>query len=307
MDVLLTNSIGGKGIEAGIGCLREQGTVLDAVERSIRVVESDSCIHSVGRGGWPNVLGDVELDASIMDGDSLNSGAVGALKGYPHPITVARRVMLVLPHVLLVGEGAARFAAEEGMETGDNLTPEARKGWRMWLEEPLCAEDLTRWPHLPLAPLVQLSRDPIESTGTTIVLARDSAAKLAAGVSTSGWAWKYPGRLGDSPIIGAGNFVDSRYGAAACTGHGELTIRAATARTVVLLLKMGMGLAKACREAADELCAMQKDFRYCVTIYALDREGNHHVLSCGSCSQEMYWLWTDAMQHPVQRRAEHYG
>jgi len=304
MRVVLTNSVGGAGIRRSVEILRQGHTVLDAIEEGIRVVEADPSIHSVGRGGWPNLLGKVELDASIMDGRTLKTGAVGALQGYLYPISLARRVMEELPHVFLVGEGAARFAAECGMEQADNLTPEARAGWEAWRAEHAAA-DAKAWPPPQLAALARRTADPVTTGGTTTFIARGADGHIACGVSTSGWAWKYPGRLGDSPVIGAGNYADERYGAAACTGHGELTIRAGTARAVVLYMKMGMSVEQACREAVRDLRALRREYRGVVTIHAIDRHGERFVVTCGGEQPHTYHLWTDGMDAPQERTAVH--
>lgn len=255
MRVVAASANGRVGIEAAMSVLRAGGSALDAVEVGTRLVEDNLDDHSVGSGGLPNLLGEVELDASIMDGRTLAAGAVAGIKGYPNPISVARRVMTDLPHVLLVGEGAARFAAESGFDTAELLTEESRRVWQERLAGILPAtaspgdlayyEQMRTW--------ARLATDPEKVTGTVDFLARDANGNIASAVSTSGWAWKYPGRVGDSPLIGAGNYCDNRYGAAACTGRGEMAIRAGTARAVVLYLKMGMTLTAAVTEAMRDL------------------------------------------------------
>ncbi len=303
MRVVLANGEGGVGIEAAVAALRDGRSALDAVEQGIRPVELDPRVRSVGVGGWPNLLGEVELDASIMDGRTLNTGAVGALRGFLHPISIARQVMERLPHVLLVGEGAARFAAECGAERGEALTEEARAEWERWLQQHVPAQVRARWPRVPLAPWARRTADPETAGGTTVFLARDARGDLATGVSTCGWAMKYPGRLGDSPIIGAGSYADNRYGAAACTGMGELTIRAGTARAIVLYMKMGMDVHEACREAIQDLRALARPFQGGVTIHAIDARGNPYVVAVGR-GEAVYWIWTDGMAAPERRRAE---
>ncbi|NLX42738.1 MAG: asparaginase, partial [Chloroflexi bacterium] len=243
--------------------------------------------HTVGYGGWPNLLGAVELDACMMDGTTLRSGAVGALQGFLHPISAARRVMEQLPHVLLVGEGAARFAGECGLQRIDNLTPEAAAYYARWCEEnmPQGAEGQ------PLRELAWRAADPMHTHGTTVYLAQDAAGHLAAGVSTSGWSLKYPGRLGDSPIVGAGSYADTRYGAAACIGQGELTIRTSTARSVVLYLKQGLDLRSACHEAMTDLMYLSSDLLSFVMIHAIDAAGSHCALCWGKHPDPHYWVW----------------
>ncbi len=305
MGIVICNRAGGVGIAQGARVLEEGGLALDAIEQGIRPVEADVTIHSVGRGGWPNLLGQVELDACIMEGRALRAGAVGAVRSFLHPISIARRVMERLPHVLLVGDGAERFARECAMEEGENLTAEAREAWQAWRAARLSEDELARWPDLSLAPLAQDAADPQRTHGTTIFLAQEAGGHMAAGVSTSGWAFKYPGRLGDSPIIGAGCYVDDRYGAVACVGQGELAIRAGTARAVVLYLKMGLGLRAACHEAIDDLQAMRDDLRSFVMIHAVNARGMPYAVAWGDHPNPRYWMWQDGMGAPELCEAEH--
>lgn len=302
-EVIITNGVGGVGIGTAADLLRQGRSALDAVEFGIHPVELDPAIRSVGRGGWPNLLGQVELDASLMDGRTLKTGAVGALQGYLHPISVARRLMEELPHVFLVGEGAARFAAEIGAAAGENLTEVARHEWRAWLKGHTPEAIWQAWPPPALAEWARLTADPETAGGTTTFLARDRQGDLAVGVSTCGWAFKYPGRLGDSPVIGAGNYADNRYGAAACTGMGELTIRAGTARAVVLYMKMGLSVVEACHEAAADLRALKREYRGGVTIHALNAEGEAYVLALSRGDNVPYWLWQTGMAEPEQHQA----
>jgi L-asparaginase len=303
MPIILANSEGGVGMAAAVAVLRQNLPALDIIEAGIRPVELDPTVRSVGVGGWPNLLGEMELDASIMDGRTLRVGAVGALKGFLNPISVARRVMETLPHVFLVGEGAAQFAAEQGFEQGEVLTDVARTEWEAWLKQHVPAEVWAKWPNVPLTEWARLTADPVTAHGTTTFLVQDQKGDLAGGVSTCGWAWKYPGRLGDSPVIGAGNYADNRYGAAACTGMGELAIRAATARSVVLYMKMGMSVEEACREAVADLRALHRDYRGWITIHAIDATGKPYVVCTHPHGDVKYWLWTEDMDEPEVRQA----
>jgi beta-aspartyl-peptidase (threonine type) len=290
------------GMETAIHILKTGGSALDAVEEGIRLVEIAPDVHSVGQDAWPNLLGQHELDASIMDGRTLGTGAVGALHGYVHPISVARQVMNELPHVLLVGAGAARFAAEIGAESGDLLSEQVHQGWADWLKERMSPEEWANWPADRLAHWARLTADPETAHGTVCLLARDEQGNIACGVSTSGWAWKYPGRLGDSPIIGAGNYADNRYGAAACTGFGEMSIRAGTARAVTLYLKMGLPIHKAVQAAIEDLDAATWFYKGRVTIYAFDRDERHQVgMYSREPSESTYWLWQTGMRFPEER------
>ena len=275
--IVVTSANGIVGIQAAVAILRDGGTALDAVEAATRLVEANPDDHTVGYGGYPNLLGEVELDASIMDGRTLHAGAVGALKGYKHPISVARKVMEELPHVLLTGEGAARFAAEMGFEQEDLLTEAAAEVYRQGLSGAL-PEDKRDWLNDGiagnLARLARITADPEHAAGTVNFIAQDSAGNIACAVSTSGWAWKYPGRLGDSPIIGAGNYADNRYGACGCTGWGELALRCNTAHSVVLYQRLGFGLEQACRQAMRDLAAATDAPEHAImNLVAINRDG----------------------------------
>lgn len=272
--IVVASSNGRVGIGESVRILRAGGSALDAVEAGIRCVESNPEDTSVGYGGLPNLVGEVELDASIMDGKTLAAGAVGAVHDYEHVISLARKVMEELPHVMLVGPGAERFAAEMGMERRDLLTEKARADWQAYLEAVFPPEQVgTIRYQTQVRAWVKRLADPEVHTGTVNFIARDAAGNIATGVSTSGWQWKYPGRLGDSPIIAAGNYADNRYGAAACTGRGEMAIRCATARSVVLYMKMGMRIEAALAEAMVDLQALDDPYAAGMNVVALDRDG----------------------------------
>lgn len=290
--LLIASANGDVGMAAGWEILKAGGSALDAVEAATKCVEDNPSDHTVGYGGYPNLLGEVELDASIMDGATRKAGTVGALKGYRYPITVARRVMEELPHVMLVGEGAAKFAAELGLEQRDMLSPEAAKAWREGIEGRLPKQFRSADGAIiekMLRRAAKLTTDPEHVAGTVNFIAIDQQGNIASAVSTSGWAWKYPGRLGDSPIIGAGNYADNRYGAAACTGWGELAIRASTARSLVLYLKQGMCLEEACRESFNDLADLHEDpSQLMMNLVALDKDGNHCAISTNPDASYVY-------------------
>ena len=272
--IVVASRNGRVGILAAVEVLRAGGSAVDAVETGIRLVEDNPEEHSVGLGGLPNILGQVELDASIMRGSDRMAGAVGSLRGFRHPISVARQVMESLPHVLLVGAGAERFAAEMGAERGELLTEEAERIWaeKQALLPPEIAAGLQNG--ADLAPWVAYLTDPVRSRGTVNFLAQDAHGEICCGVSTSGWFNKYPGRLGDSPLIGAGGYADNRYGAAACTGLGEMAIRAGTARSLVLYMKMGMSVQEAGQQAMRDLDELGGNYLSDMNIIALDAQGS---------------------------------
>ncbi len=248
-------------------------SALEALEPAIWAVEDNVEDTSVGYGGYPNALGVVEVDAGVMDGRTRASGAVGGLVGFRHPVSVAYAVKDRLPHVLLIGAGAAKFAAEIGAERRELLTDEMRENWKAWCQK--MNFDPAR-PDDTLIDAVFGGKDPQRSGGTTVYLAQDRNGDIAAATSTSGWAWKYPGRLGDTPIAGAGFYADNRYGAAACTGMGEIAIRSGLARMVVALMQVGRSVEEAVSEALADI-RYHVDQSTGITVYAIDNRGGHYV------------------------------
>jgi len=230
------------GLPAGFSLLAQGGSALDAVEAALMRCEDNLEDHYLGTGGLPNARGGVELDASLMVGSTRAFGAVGAVRHYPHPISIARAVLEKLPqHCLLVGEGAELFAQEQGFERSELLTEEAI---RIYRESLLPSLDSVEGENTVGAPgddayriaaieLVKRFRPHDGPWGTINVIALDESGEMVVGVSTSGYPWKYPGRVGDSALAGAGNYCDLRHGGAACTGRGETSIRATGARVVV--------------------------------------------------------------------------
>ena len=281
--MIVVSSINGKlGLPAAMKVMKEGGTAVDAVETGTRLVELNTKDHSVGLGGLPNVLGEVRLDAAIMDGKTLGAGAVGSVRSYIHVISLARKVMEESPHVFLVGDGAERFAREMAVESADLLTKEAKDRWREGLSK--------RFPELDVSELADrddltgLVRRPQRTYGRLGTgraprngefLAQDREGNLASAVSTSGWLWGYPGRLGDSPVVCAGSYADNRWGAAASTGTGEVVLRTAGARSIVLYMKMGMDLEGALKEALSDLRDLDDPYTDHIAMIALDRTGHH--------------------------------
>ena len=225
--------------------LKNNGRALDAVEKGVHVPEADPKNQSVGYGGLPDRDGKVTLDACIMD-EFGNCGSVAALQHIMHPISVARKVMEKTPHVMLVGDGALQFALEQGFKKVNLLTPESEKAWKEWLKK---AE------YKPVINIENKSFSPSKLPGnqynhdTIGMLAIDASGNLSGACTTSGMAYKMHGRVGDSPIIGAGLYVDNEIGAATSTGVGEEVIRNVGSFLVVELMRQGYPPEEACKEA----------------------------------------------------------
>ncbi|GAA0721871.1 N(4)-(beta-N-acetylglucosaminyl)-L-asparaginase [Dokdonella soli] len=268
--VISTWDFGVAANQAAWTVLSRGGSVLDAVEAGARVPEADLANHSVGKGGYPDRDGIVTLDASIMDGDG-RCGAVAALEHIAHPISVARRVMEQTPHVLLVGDGALQFALEQGFDKDNLLTPEAEKAWREWLKTAKYAPVINR-ENLDYRKSLPGGKDNHDTLG---LLALDASGKLAGACTTSGMAWKLHGRVGDSPIVGAGLYVDNDVGAATSTGVGEEVIRNAGSFLVVELMRQGRAPQQACEEAVRRIVKKHPDGakKLQVGFLALSRHG----------------------------------
>jgi len=248
--------------------LGARGSALDAVVAGARRCELDPEDTSVGYGGLPNEEGVVQLDCSIMSGRLRKCGAVGALERIKTPSEVARRVMERTDHVMLVGEGALRFARTHGFTEENLLTEKARLRWLKWKEN-LSTED--DW--LPPADGIYVDKDG-RPMGTVNVLAVDASGDVAGVTSTSGLAYKLPGRLGDSPIIGAGLYVDNEVGAAGATGRGEEVIKTCGSFAVVEAMRRGLSPQDACIEALRNIIRWTRanpDFD--VKFVALRRDG----------------------------------
>jgi beta-aspartyl-peptidase (threonine type) len=274
-------------LEVAWAVLVNGGSALDAVEAATRAVEDDPKVTTVGTGGYANLVGEVELDASVMEGTWRRAGAVAALGGYRHPVSIARAVMERLPHVLLAGPGAARFAAEIGAEPAELLTEPARQIWQRGLDRAATGPGGDRL----LEQVKILTADPDRAVGTVDVLALDGGGHIASAVSTSGWAWKWPGRVGDSPLPGSGNYCDDRYGAAACTGFGELAIRGGTARSVVAGLAAGQSVRDAGRAALEDAWSLVGPRQDAIlNVVVLDSQGRHGGLST---SPGGHYAWRD--------------
>jgi N4-(beta-N-acetylglucosaminyl)-L-asparaginase len=250
--------------DAAWGVLSGGGSALAAVEAGVRVPEGDPRITSVGYGGLPDEDCRVTLDACIM-GPSGNAGSVAFVQGYKHPISIARKVMEETDHVMIVGAGAEEFARKHGFPREELLTEESRKRWLEWKAGMSEADD---W--LP----------PEEDHDTIGMVALDGAGNLAGACTTSGLAFKIHGRVGDSPIIGSGMYVDNEVGAAAATGRGEAVIKTCGSFLVVELMRRGLSPEKACKEALERIIKKSggnPDFQ--VAYIAVNKDGEIGAMS----------------------------
>lgn len=315
--------------------LRRGADTLDAVIAGVNIVELDPKDNSVGYGGLPNERGDVELDASVMHGPTRRAGAVASLRGVKMPSKVAKMVMERTDHILIVGQGAREFATAQGFDNENLLTEESRIAWLRWKETH--SEKWGPSPYMP-APASpagqrklarQLSRPSDElaesyaggdlkqreellawadhvarhpPTGTINCLALDQSFDISGVTTTSGLAWKIPGRVGDSPLIGCGLYVDNEVGAAGSTGRGEEVIYINGARTVVEYMKRGMSPEQACLEALKLIAARYgndqaklKDID--VNFYALNKRGEY----AGTA------IWSHTITERGERRRRHFA
>lgn len=241
--VLSTWDFGQKANARAWQILQNQGHALDAVEGGVMVIEADESNQTVGIGGLPDRDGLVTLDACIMD-EHGNAGSVCFLQHIKHPIAVARRVMEKTPHVMLAGTGALKFALEQGFSKEDLLTPASKKAWENWLKT------------AQYKPIIN-----IENHDTISMLALDESGRMAGACTTSGLAYKMHGRIGDSPVIGAGLFVDNEVGGAAATGLGEAVLKTLGSFLVVELMRQGRTPLEACKEAVIRIAKKQKNPR----------------------------------------------
>jgi N4-(beta-N-acetylglucosaminyl)-L-asparaginase len=293
--LIISASNGFRHLDKGMAILKNGGDTLDAVLAVVTEVENDPNDHSVGLGGLPNEDGEVELDAQVMHGPTRRAGAVGAIRRIQNPSLVAKRLMERTTHVMLAGDGAMRFAVAQGFELKDDmLTAFTRQAWLTWKAKASVnwapGIDSPDWKGQVAAlfdtpeklamkeAVLQVVEHP--PTGTINCLAVDKNGDISGTTTTAGLAWKIPGRLGDSPIIGAGNYVDNDIGAAGSTGLGEENIRICGAHTIVEMMRKGMSPTDACLEALGRVVRnFNKDMTRLAMVdlnfYALNKDGVH--------------------------------
>ncbi|MDR6786834.1 N4-(beta-N-acetylglucosaminyl)-L-asparaginase [Sphingomonas sp. BE138] len=253
--IVSTWDFGAAANDAAFAAMTAGGSLLDAVEAGAKVPEADPNNHSVGYSGYPDRDGHVTLDAVIMD-DAGGVGAVAALENTTHAISVARRVMEKTPHTLLVGEGATRFAKDQGFPQQDLLTPEAEQAWRDWLKtadyQPVAnSETGTYGTRRHVTPGGALDHDTIG------LLARRADGRMAGACTTSGMAFKMRGRVGDSPQVGAGLYVERGVGGATSTGLGEEVTRVSGSARVVASMRGGLSPQQACEEVVRHIARLR--------------------------------------------------
>ncbi len=277
---------GRSAVPSGIAKLKQTGSALDAVEFGIRAVEDDPLVESVGTGGIPNIEGVGELDASIMVGNVYRCGAVSCLTITQNPISIARKVMEICPHVMLCGDGATRFARAAGFPEYQPVTEKAREKWKELREKLAVAmKDQSKIEEIhkglgydtnlvPLGKGVEMMMEAgqIKELGTVGTLCLDSSGTIVAGTSTSGWALRLPGRVSDSSVIGAGTYA-TPVGASSSTGLGEIAIRHGLTRTVCDLLAEGYSPTEACETTLRNMLRRDEEITVIMALIALDKHG----------------------------------
>jgi N4-(beta-N-acetylglucosaminyl)-L-asparaginase len=290
--VIISSANGVHALGKGMDILKSGGDTLDAVVAAVTIVEDDPKDDSVGYGGLPNEEGVVELDASVMHGPTHRAGSVGSVQSIKNVARLAKTVMERTNHLMIVGDGARRFAVDEGFGEMNLLTEHSRKIWLAWkartsfnwrpgIDSPEWREHIAElFDHDPqqIAYALRVIKHP--PTGTINCLAVSEKGEISGTTTTSGLAWKIPGRVGDSPIIGAGLFVDGEVGAAGSTGKGEENIKIAGGHTIVEMMRKGMKPADACLEALGRVAHnyngdKKKLATFHLYFYALNKDGEY--------------------------------
>jgi N4-(beta-N-acetylglucosaminyl)-L-asparaginase len=299
--LIISSANGVHALDKGMEILKKGGDTLDAVIAAVTVVEDDPKDNSVGYGGLPNEEGEVELDASVMHGPTGRAGSVASVRRIKNVARLAKTVMEKTNHVMIVGDGARRFGVAEGFEEMNLLTEESRLAWLAWkasssfnwrpgIDSPEWKEHMAALLDTPekraLQPWIEsvISYPP---TGTIPCMAVNERGEISATTTTSGLAWKIPGRVGDSPIIGAGCCVDNEIGAAGSTGKGEENIKISGGHTIIEMMRKGMSPTDACLEALHRIARNYKNEKkklktFHIFFYALNKDGVHGAASLWS-------------------------
>ena len=297
--IIISSANGLNALSKGMDILKSGGDTLDAVIAAVTVVEDDPNDDSVGYGGLPNEQGEVELDASCMHGPTHRAGSVASVRRIKNVARLAKAVMERTNHVMIVGDGARRFAVDEGFEEMNLLTEHSRKIWLAWkastslnwrpgIDSPEWKEKVaslfgdTPEDQALLAYAQRVIAHP--PTGTIPCMAVNEKGDISATTTTSGLAWKIPGRVGDSPLIGAGCYVDNEVGAAGSTGKGEENIKICGGHTIVEMMRKGMSPTDACLEALARIARNYNNDKkrlatFHIFFYALNKDGVHGAAS----------------------------
>ena len=315
--IIISSANGLHALDKGMDILKQGGDTLDAVVAAVTVVEDDPNDDSVGYGGLPNEQGEVELDASVMHGPTHRAGAVASVRRIKNVARLAKTVMERTNHTMIVGDGARRFAVDQGFEEMNLLTEHSRKIWLAWkastsfnwrpgIDSPEWKEkvaalfDNTPEDQALLAYAERVIAHP--PTGTIPCMAVNEKGDISATTTTSGLAWKIPGRVGDSPIIGAGCCVDNEVGAAGSTGKGEENIKISGGHTIIEMMRQGKSPTDACLEALHRIARnynndKKKLATFHIYFYALNKDGQHGAAS----------LWRNGYEKKVASYAVHDG
>ncbi len=303
--IIISSANGVNALPKGMDILKAGGDTLDAVVAAVTIVEDDPNDDSVGYGGLPNEEGEVELDASCMHGPTYRAGSVAGVRRIKNVAKLAQTVLQRTNHCMLVGDGAKRFAVAEGFPEENLLTEHSRKIWLAWkastsfnwrpgIDSPEWKPTAALREHIApmfgespeeqtlLARAVQVILDP--PTGTIPCMAVDAKGDISAVTTTSGLSWKIPGRVGDSPIIGAGCCVDNEVGAAGSTGKGEENIKMSGGHTIIEMMRQGKSPKDACLEALGRIVRHYKNDKkklgtFHIYFYALNKDGVHGAAS----------------------------
>ncbi|HYL86621.1 MAG TPA: N(4)-(beta-N-acetylglucosaminyl)-L-asparaginase [Candidatus Angelobacter sp.] len=294
--VIISSANGLHALDKGMDILKKGGDTLDAAVAVVTVVEDDPNDDSVGYGGLPNEEGEVELDASVMHGPTRRAGAVASVRRIKNVSRLAKTVMESTNHVMIVGDGARRFAVAQGFEEMNLLTEHSRKIWLAWkassslnwrpgIDSPEWKERMAALfdgDEKQIAYAERVIAHP--PTGTIPCMAADANGDISATTTTSGLSWKIPGRVGDSPIIGAGCYVDNEVGAAGSTGKGEENIKICGGHTIIEMMRQGKSPTDACLEALARVAHNYKNDKkklstFHIFFYALNKDGVHGAAS----------------------------
>ena len=317
--LIISSANGVHALDKGMDILKKGGDTLDAVVAAVTVVEDDPNDDSVGYGGLPNEEGEVELDASVMHGPTHRAGSVASVRRIKNVALLAKTVMEKTNHVMIVGDGARRFARDEGFEEMSLLTERSRKAWLAWKASSSFnwrpGIDSPEWKE-HLAALFDHDEEKIayaESiiahppTGTIPCMAVSEKGDISATTTTSGLAWKIPGRVGDSPIIGAGCCVDNEVGAAGSTGKGEENIKISGGHTIIEMMRRGKSPSDACLEALARVARnynndKKKLSTFHIFFYALNKDGVHGAASLWRATRNNTHRATYAVHDGTQSR-----